>query len=165
MHVTRQVNDMTQTESHSQERADLVTVTALRIVVGIILATHGALKLSDAQGTAQGFAHLGIPYSNYAVYLAIAGELLGGVGLAVGLFTRVAAFGVFCTMSVAIGYAHIGHGLLAQNGGWEYPLTLGVVALFFITHGAGAVSLDALFRARRYEGPRSYRSGRIRSYS
>ncbi|HXK20488.1 MAG TPA: DoxX family protein [Polyangiaceae bacterium] len=155
---------MTRTEVHSQQRAELVTSTALRIMVGIILATHGALKLSDLHATAQSFAHLGIPYPDYAVYLAIAGEFLGGIGLAVGLFARVAAFGIFCSMAVAIGYVHIGHGLMAQNGGWEYPLTLGLVALFFMTRGAGAVSLDALFSGR-HERARGYRAGRVRSYA
>ena len=140
-------------------------MTALRIVVGIILATHGAMKLSDIPGTVQSFAHLGIPYPAYAVYLAIAGEFLGGIGLAVGLLTRVAALGILCSMAVAIGYVHMGHGLIGKNGGWEYPLTLALVALFFITRGAGAVSLDALFSAPKTERIRSYRSHRVSSYA
>jgi len=159
---------MTQTEAQSEKRAELVTTTALRIVVGIIMATHGAMKLSDPSGTAQSFAHLGIPYPGYAVYLAIAGEFLGGIGLAIGLLTRVAALGILCSMAVAIGYVHLGHGLMAEKGGWEYPVTLALVALFFITHGAGAVSLDALFWARKgehREPHRGYRSHRIRSYA
>lgn len=140
-------------------RLDAVTLTALRVGAGVILAVHGALKLMNVPETAQGFAHLGIPYANYAVYLAIAGELLGGLGLVVGLLTRVAAFGTLCAMAVAIHYVHAGHGLLAQNGGWEYPLMLALLSLFFITHGAGPASLDALLshqRAPRVQRVRTY---------
>jgi len=155
---------MTETENPSQRRAELVTATALRIAVGVIMATHGAMKLTDLHGTAQGFAQLGIPYPDHAVYLAVAGEFFGGIGLAVGLLTRLAAFGILCSMSVAIGYVHFGHGLMAKNGGWEYPLTLALVSLFFITHGAGSVSLDHLF-SRRHETHGGYREHRVRSYA
>jgi len=157
-------SDLTQTDIQSQQRAELVTLTALRIAAGIILASHGAMKLTDLHGTAEGFTHLGIPYPQYAVYLAIAGEFFGGIGLAVGLFTRLAAFGTLCAMVVAIGYVHIGHGLIAKNGGWEYPLTLALISLFFITHGAGAISLDQLFAQQR-ERRHGFRERRVRSYA
>src|SRR5258706_7907542 len=136
---------MTRTTVDSGRRADAVALTALRVAVGITMAVHGAGKLMDIQGTAQGFAHMGIPYPQYAVYLAIAGEFFGGIGLAVGLLTRVAALGILSSMAVAIGYVHFGHGLLAKNGGWEYPLLLGLLAVFFVTHGAGPPSLPAFF--------------------
>ncbi|HVY25165.1 MAG TPA: DoxX family protein [Polyangiaceae bacterium] len=144
-----------------QNRADDVTVTALRIATGLIMAVHGAGKLMDIPGTIQGFGQMGIPYPQYAVYLALAGELLGGIGLAIGLLTRVAAIGTLSVMAVAIGFVHFGHGLLAKNGGWEYPLILGLVSLFFITHGAGPVSVDAWLTHRR----RGFRERRVPSYA
>lgn len=146
---------------HSQARADDVTVTILRVAVGLIMAVHGSMKLMDIAGTAQGFGAMGIPYPQYAVYLAIAGEFLGGLGLMLGLLTRVAALGTLSTMAVAIGFVHFGHGLFAKNGGWEYPLVLGLVSLFFVTHGAGRVSLDAWF-TRRTRRPRERR---VESYA
>ena len=152
---------MTIHETRSERRADAVTITALRVFTGVIMATHGALKLLDIPGTLQGFAQLGIPYPQYAVYLAVAGELLGGIGLVLGLLTRVAALGTWASMAVAIGYVHFGHGILAKNGGWEYPVVLGLVSLFFVTHGGGPASLDALF-SRNREQPRT---ARVRSYA
>lgn len=147
----------------TQARADDVTVTALRIATGMILAVHGAMKLMDIPGTMQGFSALGIPYPQYAVYLAVAGEFLGGVGLAVGLLTRVAALGTLSVMAVAIGFAHLGHGLFMKNNGWEYPLLLGLVSLFFVTHGAGPASLDAWFT--RQPRRARYRQERVASYA
>lgn len=150
---------------NSQQRADVVSITALRVAAGLILAVHGAMKLTDVAGTMRGFGELGIPYPQYAVYLAIAGELLGGLGLLLGLLTRVAALGTLASMAVAIGYAHFGHGLLAKNGGWEYPLVLGLVSLFFVTHGAGPASLDAWFARSRRQRHAPYRHERVRSYA
>jgi len=147
----------------SRMGVDAIALTALRIGAGIILAVHGAMKALDIPGTVQAFGHIGIPYPQYAVYLAIAGELLGGLGLIVGLLTRVAAFGTLASMAVAIGFVHLRHGLLSQNGGFEYPLLLGLVSLFFISHGAGPLSLDAVVRHRRQH--RTYRAERVRSYA
>ena len=157
-------DDMSEHISPKQQRGEAVALTALRATVGVIFVVHGAMKLLDIPGTIQGFTHLGIPYPQYAVYLAIAGEFLGGLGIFFGLLTRVAALGALCSMAVAIGYAHLGHGLLAQNGGWEYPLVLGLVALYLVTTGAGPFSLDALYRRRRSAAPHS-RGHRVRSYA
>jgi putative oxidoreductase len=68
--------------------------------------------------------------------------------LAVGFLTRVAALGPLCTMLVAIITVHSGHGLLAKNGGFEYPLLLLLVSLFFALNGAGRLSLDAFLERR-----------------
>jgi putative oxidoreductase len=113
------------------------------------MVVHGWMKLTDIAGTQGAFATMGIPEPEVAAYLAVAGELFGGLGLLVGLLTPIAGLGVLCTMIVAIAYAHFSNGLLAQNGGFEYPLTLGLVALYFVARGAGPVSLDAWLARRR----------------
>ena len=155
---------MSEHSSPKERRGEEVALTALRATVGVIFVVHGAMKLLDVPGTIQSFAHLNIPYPQYAVYLAIAGEFFGGLGIFFGLLTRVAALGALCSMAVAIGYGHLGHGLLAKNGGWEYPLVLGVVALYFVTRGAGPFSMDAVYRRRRQSAPH-FRSHRVRSYA
>jgi putative oxidoreductase len=136
------------TEATHEQRA-LVALTALRVAVGGILAVHGWAKLMDIAGTAQSFEQLGMPAAQTLVYFAIAGELFGGLGLALGFLTRVAALGPLCTMLVAIITVHSGHGLLAKNGGLEYPLVLLLVSTFFAINGAGRLSLDAAFERRR----------------
>lgn len=133
------------------ERSTTATLTALRVGVGAILATHGWAKLSDIAGTATSFAHLGLPSPQALVYLAVAGECMGGLGLCVGLLTRVAALGPVCTMLVAIFAVHVGHGLFAKDGGFEYPLTLLLVSTFFAVHGAGSISLDAVLEKSALE--------------
>jgi putative oxidoreductase len=99
------------------------------------------------------FTDSGIP----AVFalLAIAVEFLGPVGLAVGLLTRVAAFGIACVMLVAILTVHWPHGFFMnwygnQKGeGFEYHLLVLGIAIALIIVGAGAWSLDGALAGPR----------------
>jgi putative oxidoreductase len=141
------------TSDGKHEPATAVALTVLRVGVGAIFTVHGFAKLSDIAGTTQSFTHLAMPAPQLLVYLAIAGEFLGGLGLLVGLLTRVAALGPLCTMLVAILTVHLGHGLLAKNGGYEYPLVLLLVSGFFAFNGAGPWSLDALLEKRAVRRP------------
>ena len=142
--------------------AEDTAVTLLRLAVGIIFMAHGWGKVIDVAGTAQNFAALGIPEPQIMVYVAIAGEFVGGLGLVLGFLTRIAALGTMFTMLVAIMAVHMGHGLFAKNGGWEYPLVLALVSLFFVTHGARVFSIDALLARADTPG---FRSERITSHA
>jgi len=144
------------------EQGAAIALTALRVGVGAIMAVHGWAKLSDIAGTSESFEHLAMPAPQVLVYLAIAGEFLGGLGLLMGLLTRVAALGPLCTMLVAILTVHIGHGLLAKNGGFEYPLVLLLVSSFFALNGAGPWSLDALLARRAERRPLTRWNGSVR---
>lgn len=120
----------------------------LRVVVGLLLAAHGAQKLFGWFGgdglaaTGQGFAGLGYP--NATVMAAVAGltELAAGLGLAAGVLVPFAAAGVIGTMVNAAVAAHGKAGLWAQNGGYEYPLVLGAVAAGLAIHGPGRYAID-----------------------
>ena len=127
----------------------------LRVGVGIILTAHGTMKLADPVGTEEQFASLGLPLPWLAVLLAIAGEFGGGLGLVLGALTRVAALGPLLTMVVAILAVHLGNGLFAKNGGWEYPLTLFLVSFLFVVRGGDAYSLDAWLRRVSVRGQRA----------
>ena len=130
-------------------RTALLAFTALRIVLGVIMAGHGFHKAADPAQFLQRLDQLGFPLPGVFAYFAIAGELLGGLGLIVGLLTPVAAFGVAATMLVAILTVHWEHGLFAADGGFEFPLLLVVSAVWFMAAGGGPYSLDALLRAAR----------------
>jgi putative oxidoreductase len=119
--------------------------TLLRMIVGVILTAHGVQKLLDLDAWQQQVASLGIPLPELTSLLALAGELLGGLGLLVGFLTPIAAFGVLATMVVAILTVHLSNGLFARIGGFEYPLTLACAALFFMFNGGGPLSIDGSF--------------------
>ena len=139
---------MISTAERFSRRTELV-LTLLRVVTGLILLAHGVQKLGAPAETARSFAGMGIPFPEVAVVLAILGEFVGGLGLALGALTRVAALGPLFTMLVAVFWVHFSKGLFAQGGGFEYPLTLLLVSLVFVVHGGGPYSLDAWVKRTR----------------
>lgn len=127
----------------------LTALTVFRVVLGLVVAAHGLQKAMDPSVFQQHLVQMHFPLPSVMTYLTIAGELFGGLGLAVGLLTPIAAFGVSCVMFVAIAAVHLKNGVFAANGGFEYPLILLVSSLWFMAAGAGPWSIDALIRASR----------------
>jgi putative oxidoreductase len=149
-------NLMQKFQEHLVKGQDLALLF-LRVGVGVILAAHGVMKLADPVGTAEQFASLGIPLPWVAMLLAIAAEFVGGLGLVLGALTRAAALGPLLVMLGAILAVHLGNGLFAKNGGWEYPLTLLLVSFLFVVRGGGAYSFDA-WRKRVRAGAQAARA-------
>jgi len=120
-----------------------------RVALGVVFFAHGSQKLlgwfggHGWSGTI-GFMHdkLGIPAAFAA--LAIIAEFFGALGVLTGLLTRLAAFGIFCVMAVSVFQVHLANGFFADKHGFEYPLTLGLIALSLVFSGGGSWSLDAL---------------------
>ena len=121
----------------------------LRLVVGITMAAHGSQKLfgwfggGGIAGTAPFMEQLGFRPGRLHAALAGLSEAGGGLMLAAGLFTPLAAAMIVSVMLVATVTVHLAKGFFLQNGGYEFNLALatGALALAFI--GPGAMSLDA----------------------
>ncbi len=129
--------------------------TFLRVTLGVVFLAHGAQKVLGWFGgfgfraTMDAFTHqMGIPAP--LAFLAIAAEFLGGLGLLLGFLGRIAAFGIFCNMVVAVLMVHRQFGLFMnwlgnQKGeGIEYHLLAIAIALALMLRGSGALSLDYL---------------------
>jgi putative oxidoreductase len=141
-------------ESLTSTQADWVVGIA-RIVLGIIFFGHGAQKMlgwyggSGLTSSMRTFTeHLHLPST--LAFLVIAGELFSGIGLIVGLFSRIAALVIVLTMIGAIATVHYQFGLFVnwfgtQEGhGIEYHLLAIALALIVVVQGSGAFSLDRL---------------------
>ncbi|MGY5013269.1 DoxX family protein [Streptomyces sp. 900105755] len=123
----------------------------IRLTFGLLLAGHGAQKLfgifggSGLTATGRGFDALG--YHPGKVFALIGGlsELCGGLGLAVGLLTPLAAAAVIGVMINAMVTVSGANGLWIQNGGVEYSVSICVVALALTAIGPGRFSLDRFF--------------------
>lgn len=111
----------------------------LRIVAGLMFAMHGSQKL------------LGFPGGDGSTMplmslMGLAGiiELVGGLLITIGLFTRGAAFLASGTMAVAYFMAHAPKGALPIVNEGELAVLYCFVFLFIAAHGAGIWSLDSL---------------------
>ncbi|MEU6669107.1 DoxX family protein [Streptomyces sp. NPDC046727] len=124
----------------------------VRLTFGLLMAAHGAQKLFGFFGgdgltaTGKGFESLG--YRPGKLFAVIGGlsELLGGLGLAVGLLTPLAAAAVIGVMINAMATVTGAHGLWAADGGVEYNVAIAVVALAVAAIGPGRLAVDRFFR-------------------
>ncbi|MFG3531031.1 DoxX family protein [Streptomyces sp. NPDC047917] len=124
----------------------------VRITFGLLMAGHGSQKLFGILGgegldaTGRGFAALG--YRPGALYAAIGGgsEFLGGLGLALGLFTPLASAALIGVMINAMATVTAAHGLWESQGGVEFNVCIAVVALAIAAIGPGRYALDRAFR-------------------
>ena len=121
----------------------------VRITTGLLLVPHGAQKLFGwfggygLEATGQFFAtKLALPASLALVSGLI--EFFGGLLLAAGLLTRPVAALVAGLMAGAILTVHLPAGYFWTDGGFEYPLMWGLLALAFVLRGGGKYSVDAL---------------------
>jgi putative oxidoreductase len=128
-----------------------VGILVLRVVVGLLFVGHGAQKLfgwfggKGMEGQVGIMQRLGIQPTHLWAYISALGEFLGGLGLALGLLTPLAAAAIMGAMLVAIVRVHWPKGVWNSNGGIEFPLVMGVVAFVVGLVGPGLFSLDQLF--------------------
>ena len=120
-----------------------IGMLVLRLALGISMAHHGYLKfLSGAEGlykVGSMLAPLGVSgsYELLGTFAAFS-ELLGGILVALGLFTRLGSLllvGVLFTATML----HVDAGFFS----WDYPSQMGFAALAIFFMGGGRYSVDA----------------------
>jgi putative oxidoreductase len=119
----------------------------LRLGLGVIFAAHGTEKVFGAFGGSgiQGFAKmlegLGFVPATPWAYVAAYTELLGGISLIVGAFTRAWSVLLLVLIIVATVKVHLKNGFFLTAGGFEYNLIIlcGLISLIIL--GAGKFSL------------------------
>ncbi len=118
------------------------TELAIRLVAGLSLVPHGYPKLLNPSGAAAFLAKSGFePGMLWAILLGLT-EVVGGILLAIGLFTRLACVPIFIFLVVAVTF-HWQFGFLWNNRGFEYPLFWAIVVFHFMINGGGRYSVDA----------------------
>jgi len=130
-----------------------LTLTIARLMLALVFLGHGTQKMFGwfgglgYSGTLTVFEDtMGIPPA--LTTMAMVAEVFGGLGLLVGLLTRIAAAGVMVVMIVA----PLANGLYVRffmnwtgrnpGEGFEYHLLAIALILVVMVHGAGALSLD-----------------------
>jgi putative oxidoreductase len=131
-------------------------LSVLRIIVGLLFLEHGLAKLFD-------FPHPPnhVPYALFTINPGLQGliELIGGLLLALGLFTRPVAFILSGNMAFAYFMAHAPRGFFPLLNGGELAIVYCFLFLYYAFAGGGAWSLDQLRReTARVTGPAAQRT-------
>jgi putative oxidoreductase len=126
-----------------------IGLLVVRVVVGLLMAAHGAQKLLGwfggygLHGTGQFFTQLGFqPGRAFAAAAAIS-EIASGLLVVFGLLGPIGPALMVSVMIVAAITVHWEHGLFAMANGIELPLLYGTAAFGLAMTGFGQYSLDA----------------------
>ena len=122
--------------------AEPISWLLIRLTAGLMLIPHGWPKLMAGIGpvAANALAKRGIAPAEPLAVILIAIETLGGLCIALGLFTRFWAAAATIEMCVIV-YHHLPK--FGWTGpGYEYPLFWGLVMFAIALRGGGPYSLD-----------------------
>jgi putative oxidoreductase len=141
-----------------------VTPLLLRLALAAIFIFHGFhlvgdegnelgaawMKSKPADKEAESPAEKGPEPPPAPVQLAVAwGQLIGGIALALGFLTRLAALGIIAIMAGAIALVHLPKGFDNRQGGFEYNMLIIAACIVLVLQGGGNVAVDRFFRLRR----------------
>lgn len=125
-----------------------IGLLVMRLVVGSLLAAHGAQKLfgwfsgPGLQGTAGMMEKLGVRPGRIWGPVAGLGEFMGGTLTVLGFLWPVGPLNIMAAMAVAIRKVHWKLPIFAGQGGAELPLTNFAAAGLLAILGPGRYSLD-----------------------
>lgn len=128
----------------------------LRLAVGAVFITHGwgdATQEGGAGANVPNYRDAGIPLPELTAWYGAYMQLIGGIVVLFGAFTRLIGFGFATVMAGALLFVHAGEPLvMGQDGsGSGFALIMLAASLALLGTGAGRVSVDrafALWRSR-----------------
>jgi len=136
----------------------LAAVVLVRFAVGGVFLSEGIQKFLFPEDLGFGrFTKIGIPVPGFTAPFVGFVEVICGLLLVFGLFTRCATIPLLADMAVAIWKTKLP--ILAKSGFWamahearvDYTMVMGCIFLLIV--GAGSLSIDQILQARRRTGP------------
>lgn len=121
-----------------------------RLVIGSLMAAHGAQKLfgwfggHGLEATGEFFGQLGFKPGHLFATAAALGELVSGLLIVLGLLGPIGPAIMLAVMVVAAISVHWQNGIFATDNGIELPLLYATAAVGLALAGPGRYSLDAL---------------------
>jgi len=119
----------------------------MRLALGVIMVVYGYHHVfGGLRHYGHSLADIGVPL--WLGYLSALTELIGGILLLAGFFTRPAAFAICINLSVAIWRVHLQNRSMGSpdHPGYEFPLAAASLAFALIFFGAGPIALDHVLR-------------------
>ncbi|MGB3751436.1 MAG: DoxX family protein [Arcobacteraceae bacterium] len=130
--------------TRATQYSQALSLLIARVIIGYGFYEPAMNKWNDIDSVAQWFESMQIPLPTVSAYMAASTEILGVGLLILGLFTRIISLPLIIIMIVAIFTVHLPNGFSAGENGYEIPLYYMIFLMFFVSFGAGKLSLDNL---------------------
>ncbi|MFB4424890.1 DoxX family protein [Streptomyces sp. QL37] len=127
-------------------RAQPYALGLFRVVIGFLFACHGAASLFGVLGGSMGGGT--VPAGTWPGWYAAVIQLVGGILVALGLGTRIAALISSGSMAYAYFKVHQPESLFPLQNGGEASAVFCWAFLLLVFTGPGAIALDRLFSSR-----------------
>jgi putative oxidoreductase len=123
-----------------------IAFTLVRVIIGFIFFMHGWGKITGAgvAGVTTYMANQGLEPGALFALAAMFLEVVGGICIIIGLFTRFFAAAMAIELAVAFLVVHFKAGFPVGKGGFEYVLLLGIVMFAIAIRGGGPYSADRM---------------------
>jgi len=124
------------------------SILLVRLAVGLIFATQGFLKYADPNMGVHRFARIGFPAPLFTAHFVGAFEIVCGILVLLGLWTRLAAIPLLIVICTAIATTKIPELFRSTQGFWymvsdaRTDFAMLCCLLFLLTCGPGTLSLD-----------------------
>src|ERR1700730_14570918 len=125
------------------------SILLIRLAVGLIFLTQGILKYIDPNMGVARFTRIGFPHPYFTAHFAGSFEIVCGICVLLGLWTRVAAVPLLVVITTAIATTKVPELVRPSQGFWymvsdaRTDFAMFCSLLFLISMGGGAWSLDA----------------------
>ncbi len=111
---------------------------ALRIGIALVFIIAGYMKLADMQGTVAMFDAMA--FAAFWAYVVTFVELIGGIAILLGMYTRIAAFLLAIVMIVAFFITYKNAPAMAM-----YPVSIFFSLVALVLAGAGSYAIMKMF--------------------
>ena len=125
------------------------SILLIRLAVGLIFFTQGILKFTDANMGVVRFTRIGFPYPYFSAHFVGGFEIVCGLCVLLGLWTRLTAVPLFVVITTAIATTKVPEVFRANQGFWfmvsdaRTDFAMFCSLLFLIAAGGGDWALDA----------------------
>jgi putative oxidoreductase len=130
------------------------SIFLIRLPVGLVFFTQGILKYTDPHMGVLRFTRIGFPYPNFTAHFVGTLEIVCGLLVLFGLWTRASAVPLLIVISTAIATTKIPELFRANQGFWfmvsdaRTDFSMFCCLIFLICMGGGAWSVDARRRGK-----------------
>lgn len=126
-----------------------IAIEALRIYLGITLLIKGLKFMFDPEQAAQYMDMGNLPFFGFlSIHVVAVVHIAGGILLAIGLISRIAALIQVPILLGAVLFVHLQQGMFTHGQDLEYSILVLLLLLVFTVYGGGSLSIDHVLMRR-----------------